>query len=207
MMSSAASSPLPDVNLLVPFAALRIGLDRGTSREEQRKEPHAVRVVRHDQKVQRAREFRRLAAGRRDLFTAREPIGVTRSEPGAKRTGVHRERGVEVGVSEQGPRGVVAARVGRVRRLRREGFRRRRRVEVAGILGVGRSRDRCPDRGDDQRHCGDDDAGGRRGEGNGRSELVVDPHRRLLVRVRALASPCSRSGTRPGQLGLRPTSC
>ena len=59
---------------------------------------------------------------------------------GAKRTGVHRERGVEMGVSEQGPRGVVAAGVGRVRRLRREYFRRRRRVEGAGVLGVGRYR-------------------------------------------------------------------
>ena len=186
--------------MLVPFATLRIGLDLGTSREEQRKEPHAVRVVRHDQKVQRAREFRRLAAGRHDLFTAREPIGVARSEPGAKRTGVHRERGVEVRVSEQGPRGVVAARVGRVRRLRREGFRRRRRVEVAGILGVGR-RDRCPDRGDDQRHCGDDDAGGRRGEGNGRSESVVDPHRRSSFGLGHSLSPRA-----PGTGRRRPIS-
>ena len=203
MMSSAAVLPLAGVNLLVPFATLRIGLDLGTSREEQWEEPHAVRVVRHDQKVQRAREFRRLATGRGDLFTAREPIGVTRSEPGAERAGVHRERGVEVGVSEQGPRGVVAARVGRVRRLCRECLRRRRRVEVAGVLGVGR-RDRCPDRGDHQRRCGHDDAGGWRGEEDRRSQLVVDPHHRLLVRVRALALSPSASRTPPGRAGLRP---
>ena len=65
----------------------------------------------------------------------REAVGVPRAEPGAERAGVHRERRVQVRVAEERARREVAARVGRVGRLRGKCLLDRLLVERADVGG------------------------------------------------------------------------
>ena len=91
-----------------------MGEDFGLAREEIGKKAHLVRVIGDDEKIERARELRRLAARGHDLFAAREAIGVARTQTAAERAGIHRERGVQVRVAEERAGGEVAVGVGRV---------------------------------------------------------------------------------------------
>ncbi len=75
-------------------------------------------MVCHDKKVERSGQLDRLTGIGGYFLSPREPVGIARSEPRAEGAGVHREPGVQMRVAEEGPRGEVAARIGRVIRLR-----------------------------------------------------------------------------------------
>ena len=102
---------------LVPFAPLRISHDAGIATEEHREEAKAIRVIRHHQEIERARELDRLPAGRHDFLAARQAVGLFRSQSRAERTGIHRVRGMQVGIAEVWPRRVIAPDIGRVSRF------------------------------------------------------------------------------------------
>ena len=75
-------------------------------------------MVRHDEEVERPGQLDRLTGIRGDLLSPCEPVGIAGREPRAEGACVHGERRVQVRVAEKRPRGEVAARVRRVRRLR-----------------------------------------------------------------------------------------
>ena len=77
------------IDLVIPFAALRRRHQRWIGAHQLRKKSHAIRVVRHDQKIQRPRKFRMLPARRDDLLALGETISVLGTEPGTECTGVH----------------------------------------------------------------------------------------------------------------------
>ena len=111
---------LSGVNQVVPFLALLRPQQGRVAAHQQREEAHAVRVVGDHEEVERPRELHRLPGRRRDLLAPGEAVGVARRQPRTGRAGVHRERGVQVRVAEERPRWEIAARVRRVRRLRRQ---------------------------------------------------------------------------------------
>ena len=53
-------------------------------------------------------EFDRLVAGGHHLFAAGKAVGITRPEPAAPHAGIHGKAGVQMGVAEERPRGVLA---------------------------------------------------------------------------------------------------
>src|SRR4029450_11274683 len=114
----------------------------------------AVRVIGDDQEVERPGQLDRLGARSGDLLAPGQAIGVPRSETTTERARIHRERGVQVRVAKQGTRRIVAAHVGRKRRLGRMDLLERRPV---GLPGVGlRGSERGPR-----------EAGGNEGKGDG----------------------------------------
>jgi len=79
-------------------------------------------VVSHDKEIQRAGQFGRLTGVRRNLLSSCEAVGITGCEPGTERASVHGERGVQVCVSKERPRGEVTPGIRRIGRLCREHF-------------------------------------------------------------------------------------
>jgi hypothetical protein len=63
---------------VVPLLAGRIRQHVGLPRKEIRKEAHVVRVVGHDEEVERSRQLHRLTARRLHLLAAREAIRIAR---------------------------------------------------------------------------------------------------------------------------------
>ena len=118
---------------VVPLPAGRIGHDRGLAGEQVRKEAHVVRMVGNHQEIEGARQFGRLSRGRRYLLALGEAIGIAWHQPRSECPGIERERRVEMGVAEQRPGWEVAARIGRIRPLRREELGCLLRVEGADI--------------------------------------------------------------------------
>ena len=134
MISIAASAPFPAWIMsyhLRPVGSASIsGLPASRSREE----AHVVGVIGHDQKVERPRQLRRLAGGRRDLFAPGEAIGVARRHR-APKAPASKENDVCRCVSPKSGRvGKVAAGVGRIGRLRQRPARAVSLVEGADIL-------------------------------------------------------------------------
>jgi len=112
--------PLTGVDLIIPFAALRRCHQHGIGAHQLRKKSHAVRMVRHDQKIQWPRQLGMLRARRDHLLAFGETVSVLRTEPRTERTGIHWKRCVQMSVAKEWVGGKVAARVRRVRRLGRK---------------------------------------------------------------------------------------
>jgi hypothetical protein len=80
---------------------------------------HTVGVIGHDQEIQRTGQLDRLPTRGGDLGALGEHVGVARRQARAERTGVHRERRVQVRVAEVRAGRERPAHVRRVGRLRR----------------------------------------------------------------------------------------
>ena len=80
---------LAGLDHVIPAAAGGIGQHSGISGEQIREEAHVVGVVGHDQEIERPGELRQLAAGRPDLLTLSEPIGLLRPKSCAEGPGIH----------------------------------------------------------------------------------------------------------------------
>jgi hypothetical protein len=107
---------LTALDLVVPPPALLCGQKIRVAAHQQREEAHPVRVVRHDEEVERPGELDRLAGVGRDLLAPCEPVGIAGGEPRPERPRVHGEPRVKMRVAEERACGEVAARVRRVRR-------------------------------------------------------------------------------------------
>ena len=106
---------------VVPAPSGRVGQKFRIAVVESREEAHVVRVVGHDQEVERPRELHPQTGRRRDLFTTSEDVGVLGREPGTEGAGIHRERRVQVGIAPVHPGREVSSGVGRKMFLRKEG--------------------------------------------------------------------------------------
>src|SRR6267378_498570 len=81
--------PLAGIDLVIPFPALWRCHQHGIGTHQLREKSHAVRMVRHHQKIQRSRKLRTLATGSYDLLSLGKTISVLWAEPGTECTGVH----------------------------------------------------------------------------------------------------------------------
>ncbi len=135
MMSTAACAPLPELISSYHLRPCGVASSRGSPPNQLRKETETVRVIAHDDEIERARQLHALAARSRDLLALAKTIGVPRREPAAERARVHRERRVQVRVAEERARGKVPSRVRRIRWLGGKDFLRRRLVERADVRG------------------------------------------------------------------------
>ena len=142
------------IDLVVPFPALRRRQQARIAAHQLREKAHAVRVVGHDQEIQRPRKLGALSAGGDDLFALGETIGILRAEPSTERARVHRKRGVQMRVAEVRPRREIAPRIRRVGRLGGKHLLGRLLVERADVGGYGLL-------GGEGRQC--EDGGHRRG--------------------------------------------
>jgi hypothetical protein len=68
---------------------MRVGEKFGLARKQIGDEAHVVRVIGHHEKVERAREFRRLTGGGPHLLAAGEAVGITRLKLAAPYAGIH----------------------------------------------------------------------------------------------------------------------
>ena len=126
--------PLARLDHVVPAAPGRVRQHLRVTGEQLREEPHVVGVIGDDQEIERPGQLHALPARRHDLLALREAVGVTRADPGAEGSRVHREGRVEVRVAEERARGEAPARIGGVRGLLEDPLGRRL-VERAGVRG------------------------------------------------------------------------
>src|SRR4030095_9269429 len=121
------------LDLVIPLPALRCCQQLLITAHQLREEPKAVRVIRHDQEVERPRQLGRLTVRSGDLLAPCETISIPWSKSATEGARVHRKRSVQVRVAEERPCRKISARVGRVWRLVGERFFCGRFVERAGI--------------------------------------------------------------------------
>ena len=86
---------LARLNHVVPPAPRRIAEYFRLAREEIREKSHLVGMIGDRHEIERTRELRALAAGGDNLLSLAEPIGIGRTDAGAERAGIHRERRVQ----------------------------------------------------------------------------------------------------------------
>ena len=126
----------PGLDHVVPTSSRGIPQHVPVTGVELREEAHVVRVIRHDQEVQRPVQPDELAGRRGELLTAGETVGVLRHQPGSEGARVHGHARVQVRVAPVHVRREVPSRVrrevlhGRKRAL--EAFRRWHRILGAG---------------------------------------------------------------------------
>jgi len=77
-----------------------------------RKEAHVVGVVGNHEEIERPRQARRRPVGRDDFITSSETIPIVEAEPVSERAGVHRDVGVQMGVTPKWPARKTTLRVG-----------------------------------------------------------------------------------------------
>ncbi|MNT60546.1 hypothetical protein D3C72_1981330 [compost metagenome] len=102
-------------------APLLIGHHRRRTGDQHRIEAITIGVVGHHQKIQRPRQFDRLAAGRGDLLAAGETISLLRPQARTEDPGVHGHGRVQMGIAEQRTGRIVMPDIGRIGRLGRLG--------------------------------------------------------------------------------------
>ena len=83
--------------------------------------------------IERPGKLGPLPAGRDNLLPLAEPIGIGRTEPGAERARIKRERRVRMRIAEKRPGRKIAPRIRRVRRFAGEGFSGLLLIERADI--------------------------------------------------------------------------
>ena len=124
---------LAAADLVIPPTALRCGQQIRVAAHQLREESDAVRVIGHDEKVERAGKLDRLTGVGSDLLASGEAVRVLGRQAGAERASVHGERRVQVRVAEQGQRREIAPRVGRIAGFRRKDLLEHRLVRGAHI--------------------------------------------------------------------------
>ena len=94
---------LTRVHHVVPLLSRRIGQELGLACLQIRDQSHLIGVVRHDQKIERARQLRLLTGRAGDFLALGEAIRIRWHQRGTGGAGVHRQGRVQVCVTEEHP--------------------------------------------------------------------------------------------------------
>jgi hypothetical protein len=86
---------------------LRVGHDLGIAAHNQREKAHAVRVIGHDEEIERPGEPGALTARGGDLVTFGEHICVARRQTRPECSRIHRKRRVQVRIAFAGRQGLL----------------------------------------------------------------------------------------------------
>jgi hypothetical protein len=89
------------MKLIVPLLPDGIANQDGVAASQGFGHAHVIRVIRHHQKIQRARKLRRHANVGNDFFPAREPECIFRAQARSEQPCVEGVTGVEMGISPQ----------------------------------------------------------------------------------------------------------